>query len=354
MALVIHNAPSLENPFAWDMVDDNLTAFYEPYDELQNLTAFLFANYFITSVGGGIVSFLMLYLVLFKTSGPLKQYRNMLFICCITDLTYWAGDNFMWMKVKEKDGVFILKMEGLAGQLSFTYRSFTMAFFAWSSCFLNAMLPVQFYFRYYSLTTNIVLSASQTLGLCCVTLVLTLPTFFFTYASFTSSPNERPGFNYGQLWYQEFPLPPLLFGDVRSIYQKGFFFWAGMSIAGSYLLMIHIGRKTLQFTSKMDASYSERTRRLQRQLTNFMFVQATIPLFVSVIPSLTIVIPAFLYIDTGRICCYCVLATSWIPVLNPIITIVVIVPFRRAVCGAFQKKSVVNSTTSNPSLTAIP
>uniref|UniRef100_A0A1I7SJ94 G_PROTEIN_RECEP_F1_2 domain-containing protein n=1 Tax=Bursaphelenchus xylophilus TaxID=6326 RepID=A0A1I7SJ94_BURXY len=216
MAFVIHNAPSLENPFAWDMVDDNFTAFYEPYDELQNLTAFLLTNYCITSFGGGIVSFLMLYLVLFKTSGALKKYRKMLFICCITDLTYWVVDNFMWMKVKEKDGVFIVKMEGLAGHLSFAYRAFTMAFYVWSTCFLNAMLPVQFYFRYYSLTRQIFLTASQTLGLCAIALVVTIPTLFFTFISFNRSPDEQPGFNYGQLWYQEFPLPELLFGDVVS------------------------------------------------------------------------------------------------------------------------------------------
>uniref|UniRef100_A0A1I7RJW3 G protein-coupled receptor n=1 Tax=Bursaphelenchus xylophilus TaxID=6326 RepID=A0A1I7RJW3_BURXY len=103
----------------------------------------------------------------------------------------------------------------------------------------------------------------------------------------------------------------------------------------------------------MDASYSERTRRLQKQLTNFMFVQAIIPLFISVVPCLLIVATAFLYMDTGRMCCYCVIATSWIPVLNPIITIVVIVPFRRTVRGLFRKRAAVNSTASNLSITAI-
>ncbi|CAD5233749.1 unnamed protein product [Bursaphelenchus xylophilus] len=327
MALAVHNAPCLENPYAWDIIDGNVTPFSKPYDELGSLSTFLLVNYSITSVVGGILSLLMLYLVLFKTSGALKGYQNMLLICCITDLIYWAVDNFMWMKLKEKDGVFIVKMEGLAGNLSRPYRVLM-------SHFINNFL-----------------TASQTLGLCCIALVVTIPTLFFTYASFNSSPNVRPGFNYGQLWYQEFPMPQLLFGDVRSIYQKGFFFWGGGIIAVSYILTISIGRRTLQRTRRMDFSYSEKTKRLQNQLTNFMFVQATIPLFISVVPILLIVIPAFFYVDTGMMCFYCVIAISWIPLLNPIITITVIVPFRRIVCGAFRKQVAVN-TSSNRSTTA--
>ncbi|CAD5233750.1 unnamed protein product [Bursaphelenchus xylophilus] len=344
MSLTIRPAPCEENPYAWDISSDNATVFVEPYDELGNLSKILLLNYTVTSLGGGILSFLMLYLVLFKTSGALKNYQNMLLICCSTDLIYWAVDNFMWMKFKETDGVFMIKMEGLAGHLGRPYRVFTMAFYVWIISFLNIMLPVQFYYRYHSLTRNGFLSASQTLALSFFSLILTLPNFFLSYASYNSSPEERPGFNYGTLWYQEYPMPNILFGDVRSVYQKAYFFYGGAIISVSFIIALVIGYRTLQRIKQMRDSYSDKTKRLQKQLSDFMIVQAMIPVCVCVIPVMSFVIPAFFYLDTGMMCVYSAIAVSWIPVLNPIITIMVIIPFRRIVCGVFHKRVVVNTS----------
>uniref|UniRef100_A0A1I7RJW7 G_PROTEIN_RECEP_F1_2 domain-containing protein n=1 Tax=Bursaphelenchus xylophilus TaxID=6326 RepID=A0A1I7RJW7_BURXY len=301
-----HTAPYENNPFAWDVADENGDLPAEPYNELRFLSKLLFVNYTITSVGGGIASFLLLYLVLFKTLGTLKQYQNMLLICCATDLWYWSVDNFMYMKLGEKDGVLIVQMDGLAGFLNHRYRILTISTYMWTICMVNAMLPVQLYFRYYSLSST--------------------------------SPMERPGFNYGTLWFKEYPLPPLVFGDVRSNYHKALFLYGGLVISVSHLLSTVIGYKTWCQIRQMHDSYSERTRRLQKQLTNFMIVQVVTPLFISVIPVMTIVIPSFLFIDTGRICLYSALMFSWIPVFNPVITITVIVPFRRFVLGVVTRK----------------
>ncbi|CAD5233752.1 unnamed protein product [Bursaphelenchus xylophilus] len=333
-----HTAPYENNPFAWDVADENGDLPAEPYNELRFLSKLLFVNYTITSVGGGIASFLLLYLVLFKTLGTLKQYQNMLLICCATDLWYWSVDNFMYMKLGEKDGVLIVQMDGLAGFLNHRYRILTISTYMWTICMVNAMLPVQLYFRYYSLSRNAFLSTRQTLGLSFLSLLATLPEFIVAVISFSTSPMERPGFNYGTLWFKEYPLPPLVFGDVRSNYHKALFLYGGLVISVSHLLSTVIGYKTWCQIRQMHDSYSERTRRLQKQLTNFMIVQVVTPLFISVIPVMTIVIPSFLFIDTGRICLYSALMFSWIPVFNPVITITVIVPFRRFVLGVVTRK----------------
>uniref|UniRef100_A0A1I7RJW8 G_PROTEIN_RECEP_F1_2 domain-containing protein n=1 Tax=Bursaphelenchus xylophilus TaxID=6326 RepID=A0A1I7RJW8_BURXY len=252
-------------------------------------------------------------------------------------------------KIKQKDGVFILKMEGVAGLMSWPYRVFTIAFYVWMLCFLNAILPVQLYFRYYSLVRNRILSGASTIGLCAVAALTTFPVFACTYLSFGWSSEEQHGFNYGTLWYKEFPMPQLLFGDARSPYQKGFLFLGGGVIGASYVLAMIIGYRTLQRIRNMNDSYSEKTRRLQRQLTNFMILQAVIPLFTSVLPVMIIVSPSLFYTDDGRLCFYSVIIISWIPVVNPIITVLVIVPFRKIVFRAVASKGTgPTSHTSGP------
>ncbi|CAD5233751.1 unnamed protein product [Bursaphelenchus xylophilus] len=347
--LTLHTSPYSENPYAWDVPDESGDFATEAHDELGRLSTVFLINDIVTSTVGGVLSCLLLYLVLYRTTGPLKQYRQMLLICCLTDTVYWLVDNSMWMKLKQKDGVFMLKMEGIGGLMRWPYRVFLVAFYVWVLCFVNVILPVQLYFRYYSLVKNRILSGTRTIGLCAVAALVTFPVFACTYLSFGWSSKEQPGFNYGTLWFKEFPMPQLLFGDARSPYQKGFLYIGGGVITASYVLVMFIGYRTLQRIRNMNDSYSEKTRRLQRQLTNFMIVQAVIPMFTSVLPVMVIVSPSLYYTEDDRLCLYSVILISWIPVINPIITIVVIVPFRRIVFRAVTSKISTVHTLSDTS-----
>uniref|UniRef100_A0A1I7RJQ0 G_PROTEIN_RECEP_F1_2 domain-containing protein n=1 Tax=Bursaphelenchus xylophilus TaxID=6326 RepID=A0A1I7RJQ0_BURXY len=327
----LHFEPTQDNPYAWDIIQDTDQSFVEPYDELASFTKFLKINYVLTTFVGGILSFTLLYLIIFQTNGALKNYRKMLLICSVTDISYWAIDNLLGLKLKEKDGVYMVKFEGPAKDFDRPTRLVLIAAYVCSICFVNSVLPAQVYFRYYALTRSQFLSTGRTLGVFLLSFLAALPTFFLAYNGYGFTARVRPGFNYGELWYKEVPLPPVFYADVRSVYQKIYFFYGGLLISASYTAASVMGYLTVKKINLLYSSYSERTRRLQTQLSQYLIVQSIIPLIVSVTPLMLIVVPAFLYSDTGKACLFYGVLFSWIPILNPLITMIVIVPYRQVI-----------------------
>ncbi|CAD5233675.1 unnamed protein product [Bursaphelenchus xylophilus] len=327
--LSLHFAPTTDEPYAWDYPSHDGQFPSEPLDELGCISVLLKANFLLTTIIGGLLSFTLFYLVCFKTTGALKNYRKMLFICSVNDVTYWAFDNLMGTKLKEKDGVFMVKLEGPIRFLEREPRLRIFSVYIFSACLVNSLLPAQVYFRYCSLLRSQPLSTAKTTILFLISFLAAAPNCYLAYLGYGSSAEVRPGYNYGKLWYREVPLPPVFYADIRSTKQKIYFIYGGCFVCMSYGVSVFFGYKTMQKMSTLYDSCSENTKRLQRQLNSYLFVQFIIPLVVCVGPMMYFVIPAFFYVDTGRPCLLIGVSLSWIPMLNALITMIVIVPYRR-------------------------
>ncbi|CAD5233689.1 unnamed protein product [Bursaphelenchus xylophilus] len=270
--LEIHLAPWTQNPFAWDTLDGNGCVKTEPYDELEWLSPYLRINYGISTICGGIFSFYLLYLVVFHTAERLLPYQKIILCCGITDVMYWVTENFCQFKAKQSDGVFLLRLDGPAAYFSREVQVAMTAIYVTSMCFVNTLLPAQTYFRFYALTRSEILAPWKTIGLVACSVVSTLPILVSGYLSYSNSAAVRPGYNYGELWFDQYPLPILIIGDIT-----------------------------------------------------------TIQLVTSVVPVAVIIFAAFLRLETGMTPTFCFMALSWIPIINPLLTMIVIVPYRRAV-----------------------
>ncbi|CAD5233677.1 unnamed protein product [Bursaphelenchus xylophilus] len=322
---------SPNNPYAWDFPDEDGRFPSEPFDELGSISFVLHCNYIAATLIGGVLSFSLLYLVIFHTHGALRSYRKILLLCSFTDISYWAVDNIIQTKLKEKDGVFMVAMEGPIKHCSYQSRLIFLSIYIGLISMVNSVLPAQVYFRYYALTRTQPLTTAKTIGLFSVSVGVSVVCSILSFFGYGGSAGVRPDYNYGELWYREVPLPPVFYADVRSQIQKVYFFYGGALVALSYLIAIVIGYKTMKTIRRSYVSFSGKTRRLQAQLTQYLIVQSVIPLLVSVVPMMLLVVPQYFYIDTGRACLFYSVAFSWIPIINPLITMAVIIPYRRLI-----------------------
>ncbi|CAD5214813.1 unnamed protein product [Bursaphelenchus xylophilus] len=345
----LHFEPTPENPYAWDYLDNETGIPDRPYDELGILSPVLRASYHLAFFTGGALSLSMLYLVLYRTSGHLKNYGRMLMLCSITDLSYWLMDNMLQLKARLQDGVFMAKFEGPAMYFSYNNQAVAMACYVATLAWIHSILPAQYYFRYYAVTRSQPLSGLQTASIYILSLLLALPLGFIAYPGYSRSATSRPGFNYGTLWYREVPLPKVLYADIRDIYQQLYFFYANLFVTASYLLSLYFAYKTVLFLKQNSSMYSERTKSMQNQLARALFFQTLLPIFVSIGPILFICVPSFFYMNTGKSALIFMNMTSWIPVFNPLLTIIAIVPYRRAVLECFGRGKVHTSSAGKES-----
>lgn len=114
---------------------------------------------------------------------------------------------------------------------------------------------------------------------------LTIPTGVFGFISYTQSPEDLPQIDYGQLWYEEVPVPTLIVASMVSTgytnliqtFQKTSSFPAAMILAFvsslvCYASAIILSYKTFGLTSH--SSYlSERSKSMQRQLNRVLITQ---------------------------------------------------------------------------------
>lgn len=85
------NTSSTYNPFAWDYPLPHTGRYSEIYyNSIRFFSDFTSVSHYLTFGIGGVFSFTLLFLVLFKTTGPLANYGRMLLLCCACDVNFWA------------------------------------------------------------------------------------------------------------------------------------------------------------------------------------------------------------------------------------------------------------------------
>ncbi|CAD5233673.1 unnamed protein product [Bursaphelenchus xylophilus] len=331
-AMMLHTAPTNQNPYAWDLAD-NITGQFpsEPYDELGYISWLFRMNYFFSCSAGGTASITLLYLIYNRTNGALAPFRKMLFMCAITDFIFWTVDVLVQIKGKEANGIVLVKLEGPVGYLDRKWQVLGTTAYVVSVCLSMTVLPAQAYFRYYTITRSISLNGVKTFLLFLMSVSSCIPLAYFTYTSYNISAEAYPGFNYGTLWYREVPLPTLLIGNTASMYQKLYFAMSAILFVLSYTGVVILGFFTARALKRREEMYTAKTKQLQKQMSMFLVCQAISMLCVSVVPVLLVIVPSFFHLDSGMTLGVGLLFLSWIPVCNAVTTICVIVPFRRAV-----------------------
>ncbi|CAD5219071.1 unnamed protein product [Bursaphelenchus xylophilus] len=332
--------PTEENPNAWDLRPHERHEL-KPYEEFYLQTIRRVTSQ--ATVFSGMVSFLFFYLVIFRTTGDLRRYKPIFLICSITDITFYMVNTFVQIKAKLKDGVFMVRLEGIAQDYSRNVQLFSVAGFVFALFLAITVLPSQYYYRYYILKYGQALPKVKTVALFSISYMVAIPFGVLAFFAYGYSAC-RAGFNYGQLWFPEVPLPVVFYADTRSPIMMMYFGVGGSIITAAYLVLLYIGYKTLiHFKSGV---YSNRAKSMQKQLTMFLITQSVIPIFVSSGPNVFLVVCCFLRLDPGILTTFVVDLMGLLPICNPVLSIFVIKPYRRTIQGVFVEPKVSYAVTS--------
>uniref|UniRef100_A0A1I7RJR1 G protein-coupled receptor n=1 Tax=Bursaphelenchus xylophilus TaxID=6326 RepID=A0A1I7RJR1_BURXY len=385
-SVTFHSAPTADNPFAWDIPDSNGNFPTSPYDELEVLNWYTSIHYAVTISVGAILVPCMIYMVLFHTTGALLPYKKLLLVCSMSDFFFWLLDSCGQLKVRMIDGVFVGTVTGPAKLLPRWGQLLAASLGVSLVCFTNATLPAQSFYRYYALTRGKTCDKLKTTLILAFPFVVNIVPFVLLYISFFESPKVRPGYNYATLWFKEYPLPLLLILDTRSSWDMAFIATAGLQITFGYLATVYFSYKTWRQLCVYADKYSPKTKVLQAQLARFLFFQISKSVYgasrprkstaklsrnerisassketvcficsggrvvsaldfcarrggfdpiltTSIVPASLLAASALLRIDGGISTTVSVTLASWIPILNSLLTITAIVPYRRVLKG---------------------
>ncbi|CAD5205959.1 unnamed protein product [Bursaphelenchus okinawaensis] len=335
-----------QNPYAWDVPEEDGVFRPENHNGQPVIKKIIEYLYFTSGVSGGILCFVLLYVVLTQSKGPLKHYSRMLLLCCSSDIGFWFCDYTVQVRSKLTEGVFILTFEGPAKYLPYDFQIHAMCWYVCHLTLMHTIIPAQYFYRYYSVSRSMPMSKKQTMGLYIVSMVATIPMYYICYQAYRYSGSVKPGVNYAKYFYDEQPIPPLIVGDVDDIQMKLYFIASIIVVGGCYVLTLFLALITLKKLDINNSKYTTKTKEMQHQLTLVLLFQTILPVFTSVAPILAICVPCFLYISTGPSAGIFLAIVSWVPVLNPLLTIIVIAPYRRFVVNIFNRTKV-NITSNN-------
>ncbi|CAD5208680.1 unnamed protein product [Bursaphelenchus xylophilus] len=345
----VHPEPWAGNPYAWDFPESDGKFRPENHIGIPLVKALVDTLYTTSGICGGIFSFTLLYLVLKHSTGPLKNYSRMLLLCCSSDIGFWFCDSIVQVRSKLTDGVFMFTLEGPIKHFSYELQVHAMCWYVCHLTLMHTIIPAQYYYRYYTVSNPHHMNKTQTFGLYLIALVGAFPMYWITYKAYRYSGLARPGFNYALLWYDEQPLPALIIGDVNDFIMKLYFIASIVIVGGCYVLTLVLALITLKKLDTNNKKYSQRTRDMQAQLTKALMFQTILPVFTSVSPILCICVPCFLYVSTGPSASILLAIVSWVPVFNPLLTIWIIIPYRRVVFSCILRTKVEASATSDVS-----
>uniref|UniRef100_A0A1I7RJQ7 G_PROTEIN_RECEP_F1_2 domain-containing protein n=1 Tax=Bursaphelenchus xylophilus TaxID=6326 RepID=A0A1I7RJQ7_BURXY len=307
-------------------------------------------NYLIALLLGFATLPLLILLIVTQTTLTFKPYSKMLLPCAVADLLFMTVDAIGQIKARLEDGVFLCALEGPGRNLSRSNQILLTVLSVAGFCFVQSSIPVQAYFRFHALKRGSTLSILQTTGLFSLSIVGIVPLTVLMYTAFNTSELLRPEFDYSSLWYKNDTPTVLLVADIRSPYQKLYFLYCAIFITSVYLIAFYYGTQTLATLHDKSRVVSTKTKRIQSQLSMYLFCQGLIPLLTAVGPTLGLVLGQFFNLNLGSLAALCVLCYSWIPFLNGLLTIVVIAPYRNAVCRWIKKpKSRTHSLTTSSS-----
>uniref|UniRef100_A0A1I7SHJ6 7TM_GPCR_Srx domain-containing protein n=2 Tax=Bursaphelenchus xylophilus TaxID=6326 RepID=A0A1I7SHJ6_BURXY len=164
-------------------------------------------------------------------------------------------------------------MEGPLRFAPWHYQILGMFVFCTVLALAITILPAQFFYRYYTMTTGGGMSKLNSFLLFSTSYCISIPLGIMAYFAYGYSATVRPGFNYGTLWYPEVPLPTVIYADTRHQYLILYFGIGGVVVTVCYQLVVLIGYKTVVAFNEQTRKFTTRAQSTQNQLTYFLIIQ---------------------------------------------------------------------------------
>uniref|UniRef100_A0A914NX33 G protein-coupled receptor n=1 Tax=Panagrolaimus davidi TaxID=227884 RepID=A0A914NX33_9BILA len=137
--------------------------------------------------------------------------------------------------------------------------------------------------------------------------------------------------------------------DIRDLPFLGIVSYATILISVAYGIVIWTSFKVWKHLKNMEHHMTVKTKDVNQQMTLALIIQAILPLFVLLLPIAVTILMLFARASIGGIGISVSLLISWIPIVNSLITIIVVKSYRnsvRKILCHFSKRNIVNVTSN--------
>ncbi|KAI6171489.1 hypothetical protein M3Y97_01050100 [Aphelenchoides bicaudatus] len=272
---------------------------------------------------------LVIYLSIFKTPDYIKPYAQVIRLTAFIDFGYGLFDFLCQVRVQTAPNIVMYSISGPAALLNFQFQCYMFCGRRFFQVVGFLTLPIGYIFKYKILKTNITpsfLYIAAYFTACFVLSGFGSWTGKIAYCDF-DNPNRT---DFGHYWYKETPVPTLLVTPSDYFPTVIHNHFNTVAIAGSYLLSIFFGTRTMMELRRQTALKIDQNLKLQKEVGRVLLAQSFVPLIASVLP---ILIPRILvalevplnyyYFDFNT------KMTTLFPLLNSLSSLYYILPYRK-------------------------
>ncbi|KAI6220053.1 hypothetical protein M3Y99_01623300 [Aphelenchoides fujianensis] len=308
---------------------------------VNNLAAFTIGSF---AIG------LLVYLVLFKTSAQFAPYSRLLLLSAVVDTIHLFSYFWCQQRYRVESNVMVATFVGPAQFLPHAGMCVSMIFQNSSPQLTVTIVPVMFYYRFYSLRHSRPPSGLRTLFVVAVPVLLVAVDCAMGIPAFCSPADVGGAFE--RYYWPEVPVPKLLVGNMnKNFFAQATLLYHRVLTFGSYIPAIFFAFLSVRELQKQSLQLSTRTKKLQRAFNWMLFAQALVPFVTLVCPIIGFTALAWGNVSFRYSSEFNVLLLTWAPPLSALSSILLIKPFRQHFvhllsCGLNGGKRVGASTNS--------
>ncbi|KAH7707457.1 7TM GPCR protein [Aphelenchoides avenae] len=284
---------------------------------------------------------LLIFLILFKTPHDLKVYSRVLLCNCVVDIFYTVSAYMIELHMYFRNGIVIYTVKDAFG--SSLHGRFLQTSLFWFATYLTIfIISVPFVYRYCAVCHKCIMSNTafgalvlfEVLVACFAAMtlyVLWWPNVVATTERLLENPDLINFSDRGRVPHytvEEATSPRI--ASVLVMYITLVALHYAVIIFCSYKIC-----KKLRSTTGMN----RRTSALNSQLNNVLFLQALTPFFVAVIPICGCIIMLLFSLEwLGRLLELTTSVLSWMPIMNPVFTVIFVKAYRYAITGGAKRR----------------
>ncbi|KAI6184882.1 hypothetical protein M3Y97_00644500 [Aphelenchoides bicaudatus] len=347
---MVSRYPDPANPFVWNE--------HHYFENVTNLPYYKTNGYIVHAsfnmaafLIGTFLTCLMAYCIVTKTPVNFRPYSKILWLSIATDTMALVINLLFQTRLKVVQGTILLHISGPIGFLPFSWLS-SLAFIQDFPCLIGSpILVFQFYFRYITLKTPNVNNSSKqthlkhaktennsrkespsmcrTFAYFCLASSPLIPVCICSYLSYTPHFESIPQVDYAQYWFKENPVPTLIVGSISSWATRFHIGGIGVITFICYTATIIFARLSVKELIDQSTRMNQRSKHLQRQFSQILIAQSLTSLFTAILPLLIGALVFLSGVSVESMGLIIMSGATWYPALNPLNSLIFIVPYRR-------------------------
>ncbi|KAI6217120.1 hypothetical protein M3Y99_01782500 [Aphelenchoides fujianensis] len=312
---------------------------------MMNLREFRRWNDYSTVGISFVANTLILLLALTERNATLRSYSKMIVLSCVLDYFFCFVSISTVIDAIVQDHVFLTISDGIFRFLPLTYHYFFTGIHIFAVGLMTVTVPIDYLYRYVLIVRKRELSIAElisAISFCC--LIVFASTFLFVYAFVQE---EKDLDQYGHLlagdgmWLEADGQPARFIATdcTNPFFLLALFISATVATA-AYVLVVFLGVSIYRELTSMRAIASRKTLRLQRSMSIVLIIKAVFPFLCSTLPVFFLIFSVSLGLNIPNLGLFLVIVNSWIPVISPLSTLLLLSGYRRRLLNGFRHSSV--------------